>query len=520
MERLASGANRSWDDVRVTAYVTGARVRALLLDEGGRALADAPWVEGAAREGVEHLPGSPEGVSALLASIAPRVERFLVVATDFSTPPTAQLLAADGTVLYDVAPAQLTVERALVMVEVYRRQGAWKVRALAQGYAGGLDELARVYGATSPAAPAAAPPPPPPPAATATPTSPGPMIEQDPVRRIGMILDDASRTTASFLSSAAYAEQRLEQEVEQILGDPALRMGPAGDAARAAAARRRDDLVAQARERHAADLTQLTAELDSLADTLPAALAPWHAAAWNGRLAEGEAPYAFRLGELSLESAPLFRLPMVRVLPLGPPVWIETDEGGDHDVGRMLAAIATRLMVAMRLPPRLAVIDVGGRARVPMLPLSAPLATDPYAASDILREHVDHLGLVEAAFQAGSLDDLPAQHRPGRVLMIADFPGGLDDSSVGLVHRLVQYGPACGVNVVLSGRRPQSLGIPILDVIHESCLRVPTAPGGDLVDAYGGVTWVFHPDLGADDPGVRQRVQATVDQHAALRDRS
>ncbi|MEW3821624.1 TerD family protein, partial [Pseudomonas aeruginosa] len=35
----------------------------------------------------------------------------------------------------------LDLESAVVALELYRRQGAWKVRAVGQGYAGGLAEL-------------------------------------------------------------------------------------------------------------------------------------------------------------------------------------------------------------------------------------------------------------------------------------------------------------------------------------------------------------------------------------------
>ena len=77
-----------------------------------------------------------------------------------------------------------------------------------------------------------------------------------------MILDDASRTTASFESTLAFAEHRLEQDLEVLVGDPSMRMGPAADAARARATERRDQLLDEAGARHRADLAQLTAELD------------------------------------------------------------------------------------------------------------------------------------------------------------------------------------------------------------------------------------------------------------------
>ena len=66
-------------------------------------------------------------------------------------------------------PTQGMQETALILGEFYRRQGAWKFRCVAQGFAGGLAPLAQHFGvdiaAPAPApAPAAAPTPTPPPA--------------------------------------------------------------------------------------------------------------------------------------------------------------------------------------------------------------------------------------------------------------------------------------------------------------------------------------------------------------------
>ncbi|WP_159072898.1 TerD family protein [Streptomyces sp. NRRL F-6676] len=67
--------------------------------------------------------------------------------------------------------ATATVETAFVLGELYRRQGAWKFRAVGQGYSSGLEGLATDFGITvdepRQSAPTAAPPhrpPPPPPA--------------------------------------------------------------------------------------------------------------------------------------------------------------------------------------------------------------------------------------------------------------------------------------------------------------------------------------------------------------------
>ncbi|MCW2815456.1 MAG: stress protein [Nocardioides sp.] len=514
MTELRSGENRPWPDARVTAYVAGAQVSALLLGADGTALAGGPWVDQtvAARGGVEHVAGSVQGVSVLLADVDPSVARVLVVAAGYAAAPTAQLLTTDGAVAFTITPTHLTTERVLVMAEVYRRDGAWKVRALAQGYAGGVGQLAAAYGAPVPGA--GAPPPPPPSAASPAP----PAVADDPVRQIGMVLDDASRSTAAFESSEVFAERRLEQDLEVLVGDPSMRMGPAGDAARAHAQRRRDQLVSEARTRHRADLAQLTAELAALAQVLPAALAPWSAPGWHGAR-EAEPPWAFRLGELALASAPDFRMPMVRTLPLAPPLWIDLEDGGEVVAARMMAALTTRLVLALPRAPRITVVDVGDRARLGHLPTSEPPATDPGTASRVLQEHVEHLGMVSMARRSHALEDLPPQHRPGRLLLLPDFPGALDESSVAAVHQLVVHGAEHGVDVVLSGRRPASLGIPALDLLHASCLRIPTAPGGDLVDAFGGVSWVFHPDLGPDDPRDEQHVHDTLARRVAERDR-
>jgi tellurite resistance protein TerA len=76
-------------------------------------------------------------------------------------------------------------ESALILAEVYVRNGAWKIRALGQGFAGGLAPLARNYGVDvgeqrSPS-PAAPPPPKPAPAAAPKPAPPPPPAPRGPV---------------------------------------------------------------------------------------------------------------------------------------------------------------------------------------------------------------------------------------------------------------------------------------------------------------------------------------------------
>ncbi|MGW6905442.1 TerD family protein [Streptomyces sp. NPDC054940] len=71
--------------------------------------------------------------------------------------------AAQGTVVARFDSMGATVETAFVLGEFYRRQDAWKFRAVGQGYSSGLEGLATDYGITvdepQRTAPAAAPPP-------------------------------------------------------------------------------------------------------------------------------------------------------------------------------------------------------------------------------------------------------------------------------------------------------------------------------------------------------------------------
>ncbi|MGC3000864.1 TerD family protein [Streptomyces sp. G35A] len=84
--------------------------------------------------------------------------------------------AASGTVAARFDSTGATSETAFVLGEFYRRQGAWKFRAVGQGYSSGLEGLATDYGITVDEPQHAAPAPPaatvPPPAATVPPVAP------------------------------------------------------------------------------------------------------------------------------------------------------------------------------------------------------------------------------------------------------------------------------------------------------------------------------------------------------------
>ncbi|MDH6521001.1 tellurite resistance protein TerA [Streptomyces sp. SAI-135] len=104
-----------------------------------------------------------------LARVEPSVETVVLAASadggTFARIPDLYIEvrdAARGTVAARFDSAGATVETAFVLGEFYRRQGAWKFRAVGQGYDSGLEGLATDFGITvdepQPAAPVAPPP--------------------------------------------------------------------------------------------------------------------------------------------------------------------------------------------------------------------------------------------------------------------------------------------------------------------------------------------------------------------------
>ncbi|WAZ27013.1 TerD domain-containing protein [Streptomyces cinnabarinus] len=103
-----------------------------------------------------------------LARVEPAIETVILAASSdggsFGQVPELAIEvkdAAQGTSVARFDSTGATVETAFVLGEFYRRQGAWKFRAVGQGYSSGLEGLATDYGITvdepQPAAPAPAP---------------------------------------------------------------------------------------------------------------------------------------------------------------------------------------------------------------------------------------------------------------------------------------------------------------------------------------------------------------------------
>ncbi|MYQ80167.1 TerD family protein [Streptomyces sp. SID4923] len=194
---MTPGSNLPLNAVRVAVDVAAPvrlDVSGLLLTADGKVRSDDDFIfyNQPTGPGVSYRSGggsAPDAVVVDTASVPAGIEKIVVTAspdeagrTFQGVEPTATVRNADdGTVLASFTPPRLGTETALVIMEVYRRGGAWKVRAVGQGYANGLAGIATDFGVTveEPAAPPAAPavtaPAPPPPAAAPAPvTAPAP----------------------------------------------------------------------------------------------------------------------------------------------------------------------------------------------------------------------------------------------------------------------------------------------------------------------------------------------------------
>ena len=166
--------------------VPDADASALLLADTGKVRSDDDFVfynqpahaSGAVRhEGKQTGPTVRDVLAVDLDRVEPGIERIVIAASADGGPFSlfqglyVRLLdAADGTEVARFDNPGATTETAFVLGELYRRQGAWKFRAVGQGYDSGLAGLATDYGISVDDAP-------PPPAAPARP-SPSPQPHQ------------------------------------------------------------------------------------------------------------------------------------------------------------------------------------------------------------------------------------------------------------------------------------------------------------------------------------------------------
>ncbi|MEL5960136.1 TerD family protein, partial [Streptomyces sp. CLV115] len=136
---------------------------ALLLVPSGKVRSDADFVfynqpshaSGAVRHEGKRTAGdgTTDNLAVDLARVEPGIDRVVLAASaDGGTFGRVTGLyvritdAANGREIARFDSADATVETAFILGELYRRQGAWKFRAVGQGYGTGLEGLATDFG--------------------------------------------------------------------------------------------------------------------------------------------------------------------------------------------------------------------------------------------------------------------------------------------------------------------------------------------------------------------------------------
>ncbi|MEU6388428.1 TerD family protein [Streptomyces sp. NPDC046939] len=198
--------------------VPDADASALLL-VAGKVRSDADFVfynqpahaSGAVRHEGKNTAGGAvtDTLSVDLARVEADIERIVLAASadggTFGRVPGLYIRVLDAAAGTELArfDAEATVETAFVLGELYRRQGAWKFRAVGQGYDSGLEGLATDYGISVDEPPHAAPPAPAAPAAPvhapappANPPAPPAPPAPAPVRLTKVTLTKAAPTVS------------------------------------------------------------------------------------------------------------------------------------------------------------------------------------------------------------------------------------------------------------------------------------------------------------------------------------
>ncbi|MFV0457563.1 MAG: TerD family protein [Actinomycetales bacterium] len=190
MPQLSKGGNAplTTPNVVITVDVSApADLSALLVTGSGKVRTDADFVfyNQPTGPGVRCVPpagGAGWKVEVDTAAVPGDIEAVRIVSSldngTFGALPTpvAHVRDTSGADLVDFPVSGLATETIVVVLELYRRQGAWKVRAVGQGYAGGLADLIRDHGVSvddEPASPAPA-------QASPAPAQPGPAPQASP----------------------------------------------------------------------------------------------------------------------------------------------------------------------------------------------------------------------------------------------------------------------------------------------------------------------------------------------------
>ncbi|MDX3237720.1 TerD family protein [Streptomyces sp. ME03-5709C] len=522
-------------------------------------------------------PAAEHRVTADLTAVPADVDRVHVLLalppvagapTRFGACPAPHLTVAGpgGAAVVSFTVTGLSTEAAIVALELYRRQGVWKVRALGQGYDGGLAELlhdqgldradadavaARVADAvravpaasvappraaaapalTAPAVPTLVSPasrggpsadtgddPAHPVAAPVAGDAPGHSTEERLYNQVWGMFEDLARTVAAYRGAVDFAGSRLDRELDTILADPRTRVGPAAEAARARARARQAELVDRARAVLDRDLTQLTAEAEVVEPALPPSYADWASPVWHGYRVPAEPSTAVRLGDLHLPERPELTIPLLVRLPLERGLWVDSAKDRRRAVD-VAVAVAARLLASHPAGEcAVHVVDPAGSAATALAPFthSGALPEPPAAGAAGVAALVGRLARRVDLAQMALRSDVPLEVPPGvdparQVLVVNDFPHGFDDRTVNQLRYLADEGPRVGVHLVLVAAREDARAYgPLLDPLWRSMLRLTPGPEDHLADPWVGHAWTYEPLLAPPGSAVLSQVLRQV----------
>ncbi|WP_280239282.1 TerD family protein [Nocardia abscessus] len=459
-----------------------------------------------------------DGVTITLAEVRADAKAvFLVVSADPAAParadglgPVTATMSENDSVTAEFAITPSSGETALICLEVYRRGPAWKLRAVGQGYAGGLAVLLTAHGVEVYGADQAAEP------GTHTmagslagdaqiATAGAPLEVGHGLERLWMVFEDAARSAAALVSAREYAAKRLDNELSQAVSDPATRNTPEAEQARRAAQQRHDELIGTAEHNHERDAEQLMRELAEADQVLPPALASWDSPAWDKPPAPSD---GIRLGELYALDRGRLRIPYCVPVPLNRPLWIDAES--TRAVAPVVGALLARLLAAA--PQRRTLVDIidltdafSGITGLLAPVLNGPPITDHADISARLQTLVDAAELAELAYASGAFTP-PSEHR---VLLAADFPHGYQSSDAQRIGALITRGELIGLSIVIVGANESDSADNTVAMLSQSCRHLPTIGGAPLFDPWTGSAWELDLDLLPHEPERRARFLRT-----------
>ncbi|MGU3436247.1 TerD family protein [Actinomycetes bacterium M1A6_2h] len=498
--RLTPGQNAGLTDLAVTATVRAASVDvcALLVDGNRRARADSDFVFWNSPTAAGVRLADNGSLELTLDEIEATVDAVLVVVSaDGSSSLPAdvglELAGPSSEVLYEFAPSTAGLG-ALIGLEFYRRGNGWKVRAVGQGFAGGLADLLVAHGVE-----------------VDTPTTQHdsavqtvPLDRSRVLERVWMIFEDASRSAAAFDAAVDYADERLGDELSTLSADASTRSSPAAERERTDAQNRHDALVATAQARHLDDSRVLTDEISTLDRELPPSVATWGSAAWQ-HLSTAEYSDCIRVGDVTVPSRSPLRVPLCAAWPAANPLWFEDDTGGVASSPAVTAALLRIAAAAPRGSTVIDILDIGGSLTQTSARLS-PIArslTDRSAVTARLDELAHSIDLWHMAVGAG---ETPPTLPPRSAVVVSGFPYGFGSAELGRIAFLAERGPFAGLSLVLVGSADAEDVDPLAAALLRRSMHLPVDGRSPVHDPWVGGEWAYEPDIAPADTTTVDRV--------------